>query len=137
MEHLIEPTEKYIFRIENSWHYLNCPKHMLNHNLNSMYLAGINKNKEYAIELVLFYLRDRNYKSTSRKTAVMFVEWRSTITLEEFNLININSYNNKLPDHIIALNNKVNDWIKKNTTYYPFTDIIKNNPSYPFLFTNH
>jgi len=89
MNYLVEPSSKYVDRILNSWHYLNCPKHMLNHDLDCVYRQGIVHDKETAIKFVTDYLRYYDIKNPIQ-TATEFVNWRDSITLKEFDTINVN-----------------------------------------------
>lgn len=134
-ENLINPSEKYINYILNSWHYLNDPKHMLNYDLDCMYRQGIVEGKNKAIEFVEWYLNHYSIPSP-HTTAVNFVEWRNSITLKQFDEINVNSYIDKLPPHVLFIDKKVNDWTEAHTEYYPaiYGGGVKSVGSYPFKF---
>lgn len=126
---LVTPTVKFIDYILNSWHYLNDPKCELNYHLDCMYRQGIVEGKQKAIENVEFYLQKYEIQQP-HKTAVEFVEWRLSIGLQEFEKINVNSYLNNLPPHVVALDKRVNDWMKDHTTFYPYK-VVK---GYPFKY---
>lgn len=132
---LVNPTYKFIDYILNSWQYLNDPKHMFNYHLDCMYRQGIVESKQTAIEFVELYLQKYNVQQP-HKTAVEFIEWRDSISLQEFNKINVNSYLNNLPPHVVALNKKVNDWTEAHTEYYPpiYGGGVKSVGSYPFKY---
>jgi hypothetical protein len=116
MKNLIEPSEKYIQYIENSWHYLNCPKHMLNHNLDSLYRQGIVIDRQTTIDLITHYLIKYDIKKPLN-TAINFVNWRTSISINEFKKININSYVDNTPKHIEAKHRLICEWTEKNTKY--------------------
>lgn len=136
MKNLIEPTEKYINRIEHSWHYLNCPKHMLNHDLDCQFRQAMGYNdKQMAIKFITDYLKFYNVPKPL-ETAIKFVEWRMSISITEFNKININSYVDNTPPHINAKHKIICDWTEANTTYYPalYGGGVNNVPTYPMQF---
>jgi hypothetical protein len=132
---LIKPSAKYINRIENSWHYLNCPKHMLNYDLDCLYrqAKGLENGKE--VDYISDYLKHYDI-SEPRKKAEEFVKFRSSISLQEFNKINVNSYIEKTPAHIDAKHKSICEWTDRYTTYYPaiYGGGIKSVPSYPFRY---
>ena len=132
---LIEPSEKYIEKTENSRNFLNCPKHMLNHDLDCLYrqAKGLQNGKE--IDYISDHLKHYGI-SEPRKKAEEFVKFRSSISLREFNKINVNPYIEKTPAHIEAKHKYICNWTDKNTTYYPaiYGGGIKSVPSYPFRY---
>ena len=131
---LVEANFKYINKVENSANYLNCPKHILNHALDCMYRQGIVISKERAIQYVYEYLKEYDIPEP-KTTAIKFVEWRDSISMQEFNLINVNPYIDKTPPHIEAKHKIICDWVDKNTTYYPaiYGGGIKNIPTHPIF----
>ena len=129
---LVETNRNYVERVEGSKHFLNCPKHILNHTLDCFY-RQFHDNKAKAIEVIHSYLKDYNIESPKQK-AIQFVEWRSSITIQEFNNINVNSYVDNSPKHINDMLNHQCNWIETNTTYFPFTGIKNKQPSYPYKF---
>lgn len=135
MNNLIEPTAKYIDRVENSWNYLNSPKHMLNHDLDCVYRQFIVDDKETAIKNVADYLRYYGMKNPI-ETATKFVNWRDGIKLAEFDSINVNPYIDKTPAHIDAKHKRICDWIDEHTTYYSpiYGGGVKEIPSYPMKY---
>ena len=121
---LIEPNKKYINYIENSKHYLNDPKYMLNHDLDCLYRQGIVFSKEKAIEYVENYLKFYQINSNATK----WVEWRDSIDIVKFNKLNKNTYIDKMPKHIYKKHKHICDWTDRNTTYkYGYPNV----PSYP------
>jgi len=128
---LLNPTEKYINYIENSKHYLNCPKYMFNYDLDCMYRQGVGDGK--AVENVEFYLKKYDYPSPN-ETAKEFVDFRNSISLKDFDNLNINPYIKETPLHIINFSNRINKWVEARKEYYPFTDILKSFPDYPFKY---
>lgn len=124
----LEPTKKYVDYIERSAHYLNCPKHMFNHDLDSLYRQGIGFSKDKAIEFVERELEFYKFKKP-HETAIKWIEWRETLTTQEFNKLNLNPYVDNLPPHIKQIDNRINAWFEKNTTY---TYGYKSVKSYPF-----
>ncbi|MCK9544640.1 MAG: hypothetical protein M0R03_21680 [Novosphingobium sp.] len=129
---LIEPNEKYIERVEGSAHFLNCPKHMLNHTLDCIYLQ-FHENKKEAIEQIKSYLKSYSIPKPEQQ-AKEFVEWRSSISMKEFMNLNTNPYVDNTPKHITDMLNHQCEYIESHTTYYPFTGIRKNQPSYPYKY---
>jgi hypothetical protein len=132
---LVNPTGKFIDYILNSWHYLNDPKHMLNYHLDCMYRQGIVEGKQKAIEFVEWYCKNYNVPEP-HKTAVEFVEWRYSITLKQFDEINVNTFIDNFPPHVLSIDKKVNDWTEAHTEYYPaiYGGGVKSVGSYPFKF---
>lgn len=129
---LVEPNGKFIERVEHSAHFLNCPKHMLNHTLDSIY-RQFNYDKNEAIKQIKSYLKSYSIEKPLEQ-AKAFVEWRSSITMQEFNKINVNSYIDNTPKHIDAMLKHQCDWIDAHTTYYPFSGVVKNIPNYPYRY---
>jgi len=128
---LIEPTETFVNRVLESKHFLNCPKHLFNYHLDCMFRQGMGgKGKEEALENVLFYLNKYGVASAKIK-AKTFVEWRSSITVQKFDEINVNDYVDNPPAYITKMLNQQQTWTKAHTEYYPFTGIVKFIPSYP------
>jgi len=137
MKNLIEPTEKYIDRIENSWHYLNCPKHMLNHDLDCLYrqAMGFDNNKILAIKYISDYLNTYNVPKPL-ETATKFVNWRMSISLKDFIVLNVNNYVNNTPQHIDIKHKHICDWVESHTTYYPalYGGGVNYVPTYPMKY---
>lgn len=134
MNNLIEPTTKYINKIENSWHYLNCPKHMLNHDLDCQFRQAMGyDDKQMAVKFITDYLKSYNVPN-SLNTAIRFVTWRMSIKLKEFNDININPYVDETPKHIEAKHKHICEWTEANTTYYHgmFGGGVNTVPTYNF-----
>ena len=129
---LVEANQKYIERVEGSPHFLNCPKHMLNHTLDCIY-RQFHENKKEAIEQIKSYLKSYGIEKPLEQ-AKTFVEWRSSISIQEFDKENANSYIDNTPKHIDSMLKHQCDWIESHTTYYPFTGIRKNQPSYPYKY---
>jgi hypothetical protein len=129
---LVEANRKYIERVEGSAHFLNCPKHMLNHTLDSIYLQ-FHKDEKEAIQQIKSYLKSYGIEKPEQQ-AKQFVEWRKTITTREFMKLNTNPYVDNTPKHITDMLNHQCEWIESHTTYYPFTTIRKNQPSYPYKY---
>jgi hypothetical protein len=129
---LQEPTQKYVNHVFNSWNFLNCPKHMFNHDLDCLYLQGIVISKETAIKYVEEHLQ-RYGNPNPHSNAVFFVAWRDKLTMAEFMTANVNKYIDNTPPHIEALNKKINDWTDANTTYYSaIYGGVKDVPTYQF-----
>lgn len=129
---ILEPTQQYINFIENSAHYLNCPKHMFNHTLDSVYRQGMGFNSiEKAIENVTSILEYYKYPSP-RKTAVTFVSEREGITIKEFNALNRNTYIDNLPLKMEKRHEYLNRWFEAHTTYPYRYSSVKVVASYPF-----
>lgn len=135
MKNLIIPTPKYIEKVENSRNYLNCPKHMINHDVDCLYRQGIVIDRETAVRYISGYLKYYGITNPT-DTATKFVEWRSTITIREFNKINVNSYIEKTPKHIDHKHRRINQWIDDNTTYHSaiYGGGVNTVPSYPFKY---
>lgn len=129
---ILEPTEQYIKFIENSAHYLNCPKHMFNEALDSVYRQGMGfNNTEKAIEYVSTLLEYYKYPK-HRQVAEQFVAERGGITIQEFNKLNPNSYIEVLPERMQKRHEYLNQWFEAHTTYpYRFSS-VKVTESYPF-----
>lgn len=125
---ILSPSEKYINYIENSRHYLNCPKHMFNHQIHSI-IRLCHGHLDIARQRV----RDAfTYYNMPLKDIDKLIEWHWNISEEEFNKLNPNPYIDKLPQHIIERDNRINAWIKTNTepaTIWGNYEIV---PSYPF-----
>ncbi len=130
---LLEPTEKYTNFIQGSKHYLNCPKHMFNYDLDCMYRQGCSDGKE--ISFVADYLKLYNYPKPF-EAAKEFVEARSRIKLREFDMMNKNPYIENPPAWTIAKTERISAWTKAHTEYYPFSDVPRNQPSYPFKYNS-
>ena len=123
---LLEPLQSYTNYIERSAHFLNCPKHMFNHELDCAYRQGALDNK--SLELVIDMLKYFNYPSPV-ENAKKFVEARSKMSMQEFNKLNVNF--ETIPVRLLKRNESISNWIKENTTYY-FNGIVNSVPSYPF-----
>ena len=80
---LIVANQKYVERVENSKHFLNCPTHMLNNTLDCFY-RQFHNNLNRAESTIYEYLKSYGY-SNPKKKARDFVVWRDSITLKEFN----------------------------------------------------
>lgn len=132
MSYLVTPSDKYIERIENSKHMLNCPKHMLNHDLDCLYRQSIKNGIDASIKLVENYLK-LYLIDEPITTARNFVVWRDGIKLHEFNAVNVNSYVDKLPLHIIKKDRMICKWIEEHTEYYP-NGRVRYRRSYPYKY---
>ena len=139
MNKLVEPNQNYIKRIENSWNLLNCPKHMLNHDLDCIYRQFVTTHtKDFVIQTIANHLKHYGITEPVPK-ATEFVEWRHQLTTPEFNKININSYIvNGTPIHIDKKNDSISAWIESHTTYYPaiYGGGVNYVPTYPFLYSH-
>ena len=115
--YFIEPSDKYVDYIFNSEHYLNSPKFMLNYQLECLYrqARGLENNKE--IEFVADFLK-RFQISKPVENAKKFVEFRSSISIQEFEVLNENSYFNNLPADIEKRHEYINNWYKSHTKYF-------------------
>lgn len=126
---LLEPTEKYVNFIENSKHFLNCPKHMFNHDIDCLYRQGIAFSEDKAIEFVTNHLLYYGFKKP-RQTAVKWVKWRDNITTQEFNKINVNSYIDYLPPHTKQRADYIDQWTEAHTKYLYGNPVHV--PSFPY-----
>lgn len=133
MNKLIEPSDKYVTRIEGSKHFLNHPKHMLNHDCDCLYRAGIVISPDTAIKYVADYLRSYDIENPM-KQATEFVRWRETLTMAQFSEINVNPYVENTPPHLLTRLKHQVAWQEAHTEYYPWTDVIKSIPSYPYRY---
>ena len=135
---LVSPSFEFVNYVERSAHFLNCPKHILNHDLDCMYRQSKGLNNGKAVEWISSYLKQYKIENPI-ESAKSFVAFRESISIREFNELNVNSYIDKLPPHIQAKNNSVSKWIEQHTEYYPTLwggagkKIIKSIASYPFL----
>ena len=127
---IFNPTDKYINYIENSKHYLNCPKHMFNDQLHSM-IRLCKGHLDIARERV----RDAfKHYGMPLKDIDKVIEWHWNISQAELNKLNPNPYLDKLPQHIIDKDNEIHAWVKRNTepaTIWRAYEIV---PSYPFKY---
>lgn len=130
---LVEPTAKYIDRIENSAHYLNCPKHMLNYELDCLYRQHISEKPEKMLANICEFLKSYDFDKPM-KLAISFYTWRKNISMGEFDKLNVNPYVNNIPKHIEKKHKLICDWIDAHTKYYPYGGYIKEVKSYPFKY---
>ena len=131
---LLEPTQKYINYIEHSKHYLNCPKCMFNSDLDSMYRQGCMN--ETSVDKVAWLLKYYNYPNPT-KTATEFVEQRNKISLKEFDTLNVNSYIQRTPEHIVVQHKQISHWFAThNKTQHTIFGSYTPQNDYPH-FINH
>ena len=132
---LVQATEKFTDFIFNSAHYLNSPTSILNDNLDSMYRQAKGLENDLAVEWIASYLKKYNVVKPL-ETAYLFVQFRESITIQEFNKLNVNSYLEKMPEHIKKRNSYLNHWFEVHTHYYSACFGSGNNishiDSYPF-----
>lgn len=133
MNKLINPSDKYVTRIEGSKHFLNHPKHMLNHDCDCLYRQGIVISPDTAIKYVADYLNLYHIESPI-KQATEFVRWRQTLTMVQFVEINVNAYIENTPQALLIKLDHQIAWQKAHTEYYPWTDVSKGEPSYPYRY---
>ena len=113
---LILPSEEFIDYVEHSAQFLNCPKAILNDNLDSMF-RQFYTDENAAYDAILSYLKKYKIQSPA-KQALDFVVWRKSISMNDFRTINVNSYIDNLPERMERKNDEVNAYIEKGTTYY-------------------
>lgn len=133
MNKLIEPSDKYVARIEGSKHFLNHPKHMLNHDCDCLYRQGIVISPDTAIKYVADYLKSYGIENPV-KQATEFVRWRETLTMAQFSVINVNPYVENTPRRLVLMCEQQAAWQEANTQYYPWGLGIKSVPSYPYRY---
>ena len=128
---LLNPNCQFIKYIEESAHYLNCPKHMFNDQLNSVYRQGVPTNEsEKFVEVLLTIYHYPEIKKTAKEIVAFF----KSITFQEFRTLNVNPYVENLPERMVKRNDEVNAYIENGTTYYHgmFGGGVCSVPSYPF-----
>jgi len=129
---LLEPTTKFVEYVFLSSHYLNCPKHILNHTLDCIY-RQFHDNHELAIKHITDILK--KYEFSQPKTmAEIFVKERNQIKYSDFIKLNVNNYINITPEHIKKRDNFLNDWYKRNTKEeWRYGNLVsRNEPSFNF-----
>ncbi len=125
---LLEPTNKYIDHNFRSKHYLNCPKHMFNSNVNDLV-------RGYTTEKATANLRDMfTYYGYPLKNLAEIVEYHQNIHVQEFNKLNVNPYIDKTPPHIEARSRYIDGWVKCNTQPATYRNPYPTTPSFPFLY---
>ena len=127
---LLEPTQKYINYIQASAHYLNSPKHMFNHEINSL-VRGYSPAMAESNLRVLFHLA--GYKITNDKLGQL-IKFHQSTHVQKFSKINVNVLTPAEQSVADRMNEKVNAYIENGTEYYPamFGGGVKSVPSYPF-----
>jgi len=103
---------------------------MFNFDLDCMYRQGCMD--ETSVEKVAWYLKYYNYPNPT-KTATEFVSQREKISTKEFSELNVNSYIQKTPNHIIAKDKQINAWFEKNNApFHTMFGTFTPQNSYPF-----
>ena len=103
---LIEPSQKYTDYIYYSSHYLNCPKHMLNYQLRSIIQLCYG---HYDMAEKRIFEAKRYYKLLIPSVKKL-IEYHWSTKESEFNKLNINSYIDNPPKHIIIRNQFITNW---------------------------
>ena len=107
---LLEPSEKYIYHIENSHHFLNCPKHRLNENIRR--LIKHNWNDTVTAKAVVKAALSHYNISCNNLDKLIFDHIHTSEA--DFNKLNVNTYIDNLPPHIYNLSKRIDDWYKLN-----------------------
>ena len=123
---LLEPTEKYSKYIFNSKHYLNCPKHMFNFNVNSL-VRGYDR--EIAISNLRWFFGKYGYPL---KDVESIVDYHMNIKVWNFDKINVNSYIDNPPKWTESKSKSIEEWVRNNTEPATYWNRYPNTPSYPF-----
>lgn len=129
---LIEPTPKFVEYVYLSSHYLNCPKHILNHTLDCFYRQFYD-NHDKAVNAIADTLKKYQFTKPI-ETAKQFVFERSQTKMAEFDELNVNAYIDKTPDHIQKRNEYLNRWYMANTKqeWRHGYLISEHTPTYPY-----
>ena len=125
---LIKANYKFIKHIFNSWHYLNCPTHMLNNDLHTMYRQGLFNGK--SLSNIEFYLRLYGLPKPAL-TALALYEFYQTISTPDFNKLNVNSYVDNTPAYVDKLHVEINAFFENTREYY-WNGIYKGCGTYVF-----
>lgn len=123
---LLEPTEKYNTYISNSKHYMNCPKHMFNHDVNCL-VRGYDKEK--ALSNLRWFFTYYNYPL---KNINDIVDYHMNIKIWDFEKINVNSYIPNHPKWVDSKTKIIDEWVIRNTEPVTYWNRYPNTPSYPF-----
>ena len=129
---ILKPTLKFINYIEQSIHYLNCPTHMFNESLHSLYRQGVHNNT--SVKNIIVMLEMYNYPKPNI-TAYWLVNQYKTISIKDFNKLNVNAYTylkiSELPEHIQRFDKRLTTYFEENKEYY-WNGVYKGTKSYPF-----
>ena len=107
---LLQPSEKYINFIENSHHYLNCPKHKLNEDIRTQIRFNWT-DKEAAKSVVKAALKYYDIKCNDLDKLIFDHIHTSEA---DFMKLNVNAYIDKMPAYIYNLSKRIDDWYKAN-----------------------
>lgn len=110
---LLESNAVYDDVVLHSKCLLNCPKSILNDVADAIY-RQFHDNKNEAIKSIGLLLRKFKF-SNPVKLATNFVEWRSNISMKEFNQINVNSYIDNCPKQVLDMAEYIDNFIKAHT----------------------
>lgn len=124
---LIQPSSKYNDKIYLSHHYLNCPKYMFNYQIRCI----INHTSDDLVKRVVQDIF--KYYKIPLKLVDDCVEYHKKTSQKEFDEINVNSYIDNTPEHIIKRSEYIDNWTKKNTYYEYGLPMV---PSFPFKYWN-
>lgn len=123
---LLNPTDKYVNYISNSAHYLNCPKHMFNFEINCL-VRGYDREK--AISNLRWFFKMYGF---SLKEVDTIVDYHHNIRLSDFEKINENPYILNPPTWLETKTRAIDEWVKKNTEPVTYWNRFPSIPSYPF-----
>jgi len=124
---LLEPSEKYIDFVENSHHYLNCPKHKLNEDIRTQIRHNWN-DTDAAKAVVKAALKYYNIKCNNLDKLIFDHIHTSEA---DFMKLNVNTYIDKLPPHIYNLSKCIDDWYKAHNKPFVSGQPLPKQYSYP------
>lgn len=128
---LVQPHERFINRVLNSWSYLNPPITILNEALNSLYSQGCSTDELWN------YLKKYNDPSTPRYVIENFLKWRRSISYDTFKKTNSAEYDLKnLPKAVKDVDDCITNFYndESNYTYFPYTKIVQSTKDYPMKY---
>lgn len=116
---IVKAKQSFVNYVEKSADYLSCPTFIFNHHLNGTYRQFYDKPRDVVINHLarLLYTFDYN-KTESMLNASKLYDFYTSTSNQTFLRLNTNRYLDKLPEHLVKLDNHINATIESRKTWY-------------------